>query len=198
MRLITRGPRAPLHTATPLLDQFSPRKRAIDWLQGKIADGTAGLDPADPTVLIVEAGPNEKVWGYRALELCGIVLDSVTSTSDGGRRIRAVIEVDVRQELGLDKLDRPWLFDPPARRMLYAVPTNPADLRDATVAEIRDEPTPVLVAMLDGGFGELSATTLELARQELAGRNEPESLLALRHARAAYDRRYPDGPKEAS
>jgi glutamine synthetase type III len=49
-------------------------------------------------------------------------------------------------------------------------PANPADLRDATSAEISEEPTIVLQAMVDGGFGELSDVTVELARQELAAR----------------------------
>lgn len=48
--------------------------------------------------------------------------------------------------------------------------TNDADLRDATPEEIGEEPTIVLQAMVDGGFGELSDVTVELARQELARR----------------------------
>lgn len=48
--------------------------------------------------------------------------------------------------------------------------TNDADLRDATPEEMSEEPTIVLQAMVDGGFGELSDVTVELARQELAHR----------------------------
>lgn len=163
MRLITRGRRAPLGTDTTLTAAhlFSPVERAIDWLGDKLSDGAAALDPYDLSILVLDTLAFERVWGYRCAELCGVVMGQ-RDRADGGRRIRILVEADVRVALGLDKTDAPIMADVPlASRGVDAMP------------------------------GPAFAQPLRMV--PAAATDEPESMLALHVARAAYDRRYPEG-----
>ena len=89
-----------------------PRLAAIRWLREKIADQQAGLDPFDPTIFVLLARPHEPVWAYRALELTGTVI-SRQHDGVGGQRLRAILEADVRAELGLDGPEPPKMADEP-------------------------------------------------------------------------------------
>jgi hypothetical protein len=81
-----------------------PRLAAIDLLREKIAAGTAGLDPYDDTILIVDALEHERVWVHRCIELTGLSMGCTLNTDGLQRaRYRAVVEPDVRLELGLDE-----------------------------------------------------------------------------------------------
>jgi hypothetical protein len=102
-----------------LYEHEHPRLAAIRFLRERIADKRAGLDQYDRSIFILAAAPHEKVWGNRALELCGIVLTAVPQP--GGRtRYRAVLEADVRIELGLDAADAPMMDEPLASRAVSA------------------------------------------------------------------------------
>lgn len=66
-------------------------------------------------------------------------------------------------------------------------------MRDAYESEIAQEPDIVLEALVDGTM-DATWTTRELAKNELEARALAyESHAAIREARAAYDRRYPEG-----
>lgn len=93
-------------------EPITPRKAAILLLLEKIADGDAGLDPYDPTIVILNAGRNERTWAYRALELTGTVLRRADILG-GGQRLRALLSPDIRLELGLDRSSPPIMADEP-------------------------------------------------------------------------------------
>lgn len=66
-------------------------------------------------------------------------------------------------------------------------------MRDATFPEIRDEPDVVLECLVDGTMTATWATR-EMAKNELEARALAyKSHATVREARAAYDRRYPEG-----
>jgi hypothetical protein len=142
------------------IERVSTRKSAVGWLAAKIRDAEAGLDPYEPRTFIVELGPNEVKWGTLAVCHCGWPT-SRTERPDGSVRLYAVLEADVRQELGLDSPGAPVMAaEPLASRRLEAVP----DL--AVVA--RDLVAPSVHAISAG---------------------EPVAVAAIRRAREAYDRR---------
>src|SRR5437868_5869834 len=94
-----------------IVEAMHPRIAAIRLLREHIADRRAGLDPYDDTIFVLVAHEHERVWCNRALELTGLVL---TYLPDGdGIRFRAILEADVRQELGLDGPDAPTMGDEP-------------------------------------------------------------------------------------
>jgi hypothetical protein len=90
----------------------NPRAAATQWLAEKIRDGEAGLDPYDRMILVVKAEEYERVWAYRAFELCGYALDVVDEGS-GARRIRGVVDDDVRLRLKLYRPDAPLMVEEP-------------------------------------------------------------------------------------
>lgn len=94
-----------------LYEHMHPRLAAIRLLREKLADRHAGLDPYDGTIFLLQVHPDERVWANRAVELTGLVLD-VRRHGDGVR-FRAVLEADVRHELGLDRPDAPILDEGP-------------------------------------------------------------------------------------
>lgn len=169
-----RAPRA-LAVATRWADgtditEYQPRARAIQWLRERITDQAAGLDPYDSSVFIVDVGAHERVWGYRAFELAGTVLFR-TETGHGGQRIRGILEADARDELGLDGLTPPLMGDEPLASRAVAY-----DFSSYGVAT---------------GIAALEAPPLHSVPDQ--DRDGSEAMLALRVARAAYDRRYPEG-----
>jgi hypothetical protein len=91
---------------------MSPRIAAIRLLKEKLDAGKAGLDPYDDTVLILLARQDEKVWTNRCLELTGLVLTALEQPG-GGIRFRALVEANVRRELGLDSPNAPVMGDEP-------------------------------------------------------------------------------------
>lgn len=179
MHLTRRAPRA-MAVATRWNDgseiaHYNPRTEATRLLREKIAEKRAGLDPFDPHTFVLLASEHEQVWAYLALELCGVVL-SRAETADGGQRIRAVLESDVRSELGLDG-------------------ETPAVIGDlVTVIRHMDAPT----ALMDAVFGVLPEARPVLFSVPLEAGDEPAYLPALREARAAYDRRNTNETEEAS
>ena len=90
----------------------TPRDIAVEWLALKAADGRLALDPFDRSLVILDASPNEKTWGYRTLELCGFV-ESRFDQPDGRQRITACLEGSVMHQLGFDKADAPVAPDVP-------------------------------------------------------------------------------------
>ena len=79
------------------------REASISWLRVKCLEGTAGLDPHDMAVMIVEVASPEKAW---RLDLIGQkLLDHPWVRPDRSTciRVRAILEADVRQQLGLDE-----------------------------------------------------------------------------------------------
>lgn len=137
MKILNRRRRPPVRPPEPM----HPRVAAVELLRDKIAADQAGLDPYDETIFVLQARDTERVWARRALELCGLVVDQ---TMDG--RFRAVLEADVRAELGLDTTGRSLMLDEPlaSRGAAYAVmdatiaaleqPTSLTALRDAKAA----------------------------------------------------------------
>lgn len=99
-----------LTTAHPEADD---RTGAIVWLRVKIISGTAGLDPHDRDVLIVEVDSPDRAW---RLDLLGTVIVShphVRPDRSTCTRVRAVIDRDVRRMLWLDETTAPVLPDVP-------------------------------------------------------------------------------------
>jgi hypothetical protein len=87
------------------------RDASISWLRVKCIEGTAGLDPYDRTVMIVEVTDPNKAW---RLDHIGHVLEThphVRPNRSTCIRIRALLEADVRQELDLDGDSPPVLTD---------------------------------------------------------------------------------------
>jgi hypothetical protein len=89
----------------------NPREIAIEWLRGKIRDGHAGVDVYDPSIFVVAAGRNEKVWAYTCLELVGDVHNR-TWQGDGSQRLRAELDSEARVALELDT-NGAWMLDEP-------------------------------------------------------------------------------------
>lgn len=91
-----------------------PRLRAIEYLDDRIADGKAGLDPYDPAIFIVlDADPIRMNAHLREV---GVLLSSRLQSTPTRTvyRARAVIEADVRKRLGLDDTDTaPVMNDEP-------------------------------------------------------------------------------------
>lgn len=137
-----------------------PREAAVAFIRGQIDDHLAGLDSYDSTILVLDAHPFEAVWANRALEIVGIVLDKRMWA--GAIRYRAIVEADVRAELGLDGPDAPTLVEPLASR---AASSAQGSVMDAIVDVLPDRP-PVLHAV----------------------EREPLSSAAIRAAKDAYDR----------
>lgn len=94
------------------LRERHPRDVATDWIRTKIQAGDAGLDPYDPSIFILVAGRNEKLWAYCTLELVGEVVTRVDQIG-GRQRLRAVLEADARLALGLDETPAPLMLDEP-------------------------------------------------------------------------------------
>lgn len=89
------------------------RDAATTWLRTKLWDGTAGLDPDDPAVIIVEVSSPEKAW---RLDLIGQPLSYLTHVRPDLStclRVRAILEADVRVALRLDEPGAPTLRDRP-------------------------------------------------------------------------------------
>lgn len=93
-------------------DAYNPRLRAIRHLHDLLTDGRAGLDPADPTVFVLDVRPHEQVWARSVVELTGLFLSEIRSATGGFCRYRMIVEADVRQELRLDSGDAPRLDSP--------------------------------------------------------------------------------------
>jgi hypothetical protein len=146
------------------VEQASTRTAAAGWLAAKIRETQAGLDPYDPRTFIVELGANETKWGTLAVAHCGWPLNRV-ERPDGTVRLYAVLEADVRADLGLDSPGAPVMADEPlASRRLEAVPDLAVVARD-------------LVAP-------------DTSRVFAAVAGEPESAQSIRDARDAYERRF--------
>lgn len=154
-RTISRPP-APPATPFPVADRWrngdpytpSPRAEAIRHLRTLLDTGRAGLDPNDPTVLIIDVRPHEQTWARSVCELAGLYMGRTDDTFNGTTVYRMLVEADVRAELRLDEHAAPifgdtdnvvTLFDAAdladGERML-ADPQSPltravADLRDA-------------------------------------------------------------------
>lgn len=119
-------------SATDIRERADERRRdrelTISWLRVKLFDHSAGLDPFDASVLIVEVASPDRAW---RLDHVGQILEShphVRPDRSTCIRVRALIEADVRQELGLDDLNPPVLDTPLASRALRAVPEAAADI----------------------------------------------------------------------
>lgn len=96
------------------------RDASISWLRVKLFDGTAGLDPWDASVLIVEVPSPDRAW---RLDLIGTVLldhPHVRPDRSTCTRVRAILEADVRLQLGLDEPGAPTLETPLASRAVPA------------------------------------------------------------------------------
>lgn len=131
---------------------MTPRRAAIRLLREKIDAGTAGLDQYEPADLILIAAENEKVWARRALQLVGVILDA-SPTDERGIRFRAIIEVDVRDELGLDG-DTPPLMETPLAsravdRTFYPVEVTIASLEERRLRLVDPTPPAMRAAMLE-------------------------------------------------
>jgi hypothetical protein len=147
-----------------LVESEHPRAAAIRHLRETIADKRAGVDPFDRSLFVLVALPHELTWAYRALELCGTVL--VAGDMDGGRRrLKAILEADVRLALGLDLEGAPEMEEPLASR---AVDASATKIMDAIFGTLPEAP-PILSV--------------------LAETQEPVSAAAIERAKAAYDAR---------
>lgn len=114
-----------LTTAHTLADE---RDAAIVWLRMKIIGGRAGLDPWDHAVMIVEVRSPEQAW---RLDLIGHVIGDqphVRPDRSTCIRVRAILEADVRQQLGLDQVGAPTLETPLASRAAH--PDALAEIRE--------------------------------------------------------------------
>lgn len=106
-------------------DEAAEREASISWLWVKLVEGTAGLDPYDQAVMIVEVSSPDKAWridliGEKLIEHPRVRPDRSTCI-----RVRAILEADVRQRLGLDDVGAPALRDVP-------LAARAADHHDAT------------------------------------------------------------------
>lgn len=96
--------------------EAAERDASISWLRVKMFEGTAGLDPWDAAVMIVEVASPDRAW---RLDLIGTVIGEhphVRPDRSTCTRVRAILEADVRQELGLDEPGAPTLETPLASR----------------------------------------------------------------------------------
>lgn len=96
------------------------RDASISWLRVKIMEGTAGLDPHDHAVMIVEVNSPERAW---RLDLIGhVLLDHPHVRPDRSTciRVRAILEADVRLALTLDEPGAPTLDTALASRAVPA------------------------------------------------------------------------------
>lgn len=144
----------------------TPRDTAVEWLTQRVADGRLALDPFDPSLAVLDVGPNERTWAYRCLELCGFV-EARYDQPEGRQRIVACLESDVRKTLGLDKPGAPVAADVPlASRGLVLVTDQETHLRLVDAPE----------AIMDAVFGVLPG--------------EPESAQSIRDAKTAYEQRH--------
>jgi hypothetical protein len=147
-----------------LVESEHPREAAIRHLRETIAAKRAGVDPFDRSLFILVALPHELTWAYRALELCGSVL--VAGEMDGGgRRLKAILEADVRLALGLDLEGAPEMEEPLASRAVDASATAIMD----SIFSVLPEAPPILSV--------------------LAETQEPVSRAAIERAKEAYDAR---------
>lgn len=91
----------------------SERERATSWLQVKLFEGTAGLDPFDSSVLIVEVPAPGR--GHLIDEVGVIVGEHPHVRPDLSTciRVRAIVEDDIRLALGLEGPYAPVLRDVP-------------------------------------------------------------------------------------
>lgn len=97
-------------------DTEQEREASISWLRVKMFDGTAGLDPFDAAVMIVEVASPDRAW---RLNLIGAILwehPHVRPDHSTCIRVRAILEADVRMLLGLDEPGAPTLETPLASR----------------------------------------------------------------------------------
>lgn len=157
LRLIKTRPAGPFPVATrsrdgELYEPYHPRLAAIRHLRELLADGRAGLDPYDETILLVDATDRDLVWTHRSLELCGLVVNKICNwQGTGGTRYRSILEADVRQELGLDQPGAPRLGDEPlaSRRLREVTELTPEEAAGLSAAmDMLENPqTPVLQAV---------------------------------------------------
>lgn len=84
-----------------LYETEHPRLAALRFCREKIVENRAGLDPYDDTVFVLVAREHETVWARHMLDLVGVVIGEAPEPG-GGMRYRAVLESDVRVELGCD------------------------------------------------------------------------------------------------
>jgi hypothetical protein len=122
--------------------RMSPRIAAILLLKEKLDAGKVGLDPYDNTVLILLARQDERIWTNRCLELTGLVLTALEQPG-GGIRFRALVEADVRRELGLDGPDAPTMDDEPLASR------GVGSLVDRHLEALADPDTPFGAAMIE-------------------------------------------------
>lgn len=100
--------------------EAAEREASISWLRVKCVEGTAGLDAYDSAVMIVEVASPERAW---RLDLIGHVITShphVRPDRSTCIRVRAILEADVRMELGLDEPNPPTLDTALASRRAVA------------------------------------------------------------------------------
>jgi hypothetical protein len=116
----------------------NPRLVAIRHLRELVAESRAGLDPHDETVFVLDVRPHEQVWARSVVELTGLFLSEIQSAAGGFCRYRMILEADVRAELGLDRLDAPFLDSDETAGELVDL----FEARDLALAEERlDNPT---------------------------------------------------------
>ena len=92
-------------------DNPHERDASISWLNVKCFEGTAGLDPYDRSVVIVEVATPDRAW---RIDLIGQVLSMyphLRPNRSTCTRVHALIEADVRLELGLDGPNPPVMRD---------------------------------------------------------------------------------------
>ncbi len=98
----------------PAHDPVAERDASISWLRVKCLEGTAGLDPYDMSVMIVEVASPDRAW---RLELVGRHIHSCSHVRPDHStciRVRALLDADVREALDLDDpLLAPVLRDVP-------------------------------------------------------------------------------------
>lgn len=102
-----------MHHLTTAHDVDAEREAAISWLHVKLIEGTAGLDPWDAALVVVEVATLEKAW---RLDLIGEqISDHPHTRRDLSTciQVKAIVEADVRVRLGLDEVGAPILRDTP-------------------------------------------------------------------------------------
>ena len=168
-------------------EHMTPRLGAIRTLREHIADGLAGLDPYDPSIFILNAHEHERTWAYRALELTGVVMN-LGPWENGGKRFRAVLEADVRGELGLDVPGAPTMDDEPlASRGVASVtplPTGFSTVMGFRDTDLLDEAQKIVRDHCDL----LGYDTAPVAAVEITNSDSP-AMAALERARHAWQGR---------
>jgi hypothetical protein len=147
MRLIKHARPFPVATQTrdgERYEDYHPRLAATRHLRELVADGRAGVDHYDSSIVIVDAREHERVWTARACELTGLMI-GIHVLADGGRRFRVILEADVREELGLDRPDAPRMDEPLASRRVV----DETAALEAGLAMLEKPATPVLRAVAD-------------------------------------------------